>query len=485
MADAKPFEPTGVAADVLAFMRRRLTPKAPRQVSIQLGPFGDDPERNPLDRTTSQHSLQRRINSLSNSLGRRAFEAGRRERIVDYREIAEEVPELARGLEVVVDFVFGGGEGEGPELVFADNARADVKRIAQGAWDGLGIPQVGRGMIHEGMWLGDSFTQGIFSFEDRALVAERHWRPELVTIYERAGILSHYEVDQGSAEPIKLHPFEVVHYAHTPLRGAAYGRSLWHSARGVRRHHEAVGDTATFLALRRASGDVYWLWPFPAELDDEKLDDWIAQAQEYGEFDVVFDSGGNLRKRAAATVETGPRPVPYRVVDGIDTKPEAVVIPPTNLSQMVELLEYLQDRFFISAGIPKALIGLERDVNSRATLEQQGLHFALTIQNRKKDAQRVMEAFIWRALLAAGVIPNPDEVRVEMPGVSALDEAMRASVAKDRAQAVKDLVDAGVPVEFALRSAGGVSDEDVESVADDLARITTENVRQELAARAG
>jgi len=481
--DNKPFEPAGVAADVLAFVRRRLTPQAPRQVSVQLGPLGDDPSKHPLKNTTARATLQGRINSLSQSLGKRAFEAGRRERVADYREIAEEVPELYRGLEVMVDFIFGGGDGEGPKLVFSEGARPEVRRIAEAAWEGLRIPKVGRGMIHEGMWLGDSMTQAIYSMEDRALVAERHWRPEIVTVWERAGILSHYEVDTGRhREPVLLHPFEMVHYAHTPVRGAFCGRSLWHSARGVRRHHEAVSDTATFLALRRASGDVYWLWPFPSELDDEKLDAWISQAQEYGEFDTVFDSGGNLRKRAAATVETGPRPVPYRVVDGLDTKPEAVVIPPTNLSQMVELMEHLQDRFFISAGVPKALVGLERDVNAKATVEQQGLHFALTIRQRGLDAQRVMESFVWRGLMAAGVQVNPDEVRVEMPTVSALDDSMRAVVAKDRAAAVKALVDAGVPVEFALRTAGGVSEEDVESVADELASATTAAVEAQLAA---
>lgn len=481
----KPFEPTGITADVLAFVRRRLSPKAPRQVSVQLGPLGKDPESNPLKNTTHR-TLQGRINSLAQSLGKRAFETGRRERVGDYREIAEEVPELYRGLEVMVDFVFGGGDGEGPQLVFADGARSEVKRVAEAVWEGLQIPKVGRGMIHEGMWLGDSMTQPIYSLEDRAMVAERHWRPEIVTVWERGGILSHYSVDTGQyQEPLLLHPFEMVHYAHVPVRGAFYGRSLWHAARGVRRHHEAITDTATFLALKRASGDVFFLWPFPAELDEEKLDEWVSQAQNYGEFDTVFDSGGNLRKRAAASVETAPRILPFRVVDGVDTKPEPLFIPPTNLSQMVELMEHHQDRMFIAAGVPKSLVGLDRDVNAKATVEQQGLHFALTVRSRGNDAQRVMESFIWRGLMAAGIQPNPDEVRVEMPSASAFDEAVRARVAKDRAAAVKDLVDAGVPVEFALATAGGVSEEDVESVADDLAGATAAAVEKQLERHAG
>ena len=480
------FEPQGIIADVLSFVRRQVTPKAPRQVSVQLGPFGAAEDGlDPLARTTARNpsmSLHRRISSLSDSLGRRAFEQDRLRRLQEYREMAEEVPELARGLEALVDFIFG-GDKQGPVLVFTDNARPEVIRVAETAWEGLRLPAITRQIIHEGIWLGDSFTQLIYSFEDRALVAEQHYRPEIVTIWENAGVLNHYEVTTSSQDTLELHPFEMVHYAHTPLRGARYGRSLWHSARGVRRHHEAVGDTATFLALRRASGDVYWLWPFPANLDDATVDEWVAQAQEYGEFDMVFDSAGNMRKRAAAIVETGPRPVPYRVVDGLDTKPEAVVIPPTNLEQMVSLLEYLQDRFFVAAGIPKAFLGLERDVNSRATLEQQGLHFALTVRNRQQDAVEILDAFVLRALMAAGITPNADEFVVEMPAMSALDEAMKATVAKDRALAIKNLVDAGVPVEFALKHAGNVADEDVEMVADELAAVATEQVIRSLESR--
>jgi hypothetical protein len=262
----------------------------------------------------------------------------------------------------------------------------------------------------------------------------------------------------------------VIHYAPFCVRGARYGRSLWHSARYLRRHHDVFSDVTSMLCLRKASGDTYFLWPMPVNLDEQAIQESIRELQKSVDTEVFFEPDGTLRRRAAAQLDTVPKALPYRVMADdqgqvtADVRPTVVETRPANLSQMVEVLRYLQDRFFIATGVPKALVGLERDVNARATLESQGIAFAISVRVRQRDAANLLADILTRALMVAGVTPVAGEFAIEMPSVGAFDEQLRAEVFQKRAAGVQSLVAAGTPVRAALKEGFGFDDETLDEL---------------------
>lgn len=396
----------------------------------------------------------------------------RLQRIRDYREMVEEMPELARSLEVTVDLTFGDSE-VAYEVIYAEDAREEVRRVIEATEAALGLQVEIKRIIHEGLWLGDSFSELVYGDAPLRLVGERSWRPEQVTVVQgEGGFLTGYNVQvEGREEPRPLSPFQVIHYAPNAVRGARYGRSMFHSARYLRRHHDVFTDVTAMLCLRRASGDTYFLWPMPEELDETAQNDYIRKLQASIDHEVFFESDGTLRRRAAAHLDTVPKMMPYRVLtsdDGTPTevKPTAIETKPADLRQMVEVLRYLQDRAFIATGVPKALVGLERDVNARATLEVQGLHFAITVHTRQREAAGLLTDFFNRALLVEGIVPEPGEYAVRMPDSSTFDEQLRAGIFQTRASGVLSLVQAGVPLRQALKEGFSYDEETLDALQD-------------------
>lgn len=469
---------TGLIEIALGVARRALGSKPPRVAAVQLGPMsGVD-----FKQTTGYDARQaraQRAQALADSLGENAWEQTRHQRYRDYREIAEEVPELARALEVYVDLIFGDDEAA-YEVAFADTARPEVKRIISDTEAALALQTEIRKIMHEGLWLGDSFAEMVYGDAPMRLVAERAHRPEMVQVMQDGdGFLSHYELTVPGADKTRpLVPFQVIHYAPSAVRGARYGRSLFHSARYVRRHHDVFTDVTSMLCLKKASGDTYFLWPVPDNLDEQAVQDYIRELQQSVDTDVFFEPGGQLRRRAAASLDTVPKAMPYRVMlddqgqVATDVKPTVVETKPADLRQMVEVLRYLQDRFFVATGVPKALVGLERDVNARATLEVQGLHFAISVRARQRDAGRILADIFTRALLVAGVTPIEGEFVIKMPDVSAFDEQLRAEVFQKRAAGVLSMTQAGVPLRQALAEGFGYDDDTLDQIMEAVGSST-------------
>jgi len=223
------------------------------------------------------------------------------------------------------------------------------------------------------------------------------------------------------------------------------------------------------LALRKAAGDVLMLWPFPSGVSNVEVENWIRQARQSVEHESFFDSAGALRRRVATLLDTVPRVLPFRMLKDVDMTPSVVETKPADLKQLVDVLRHMQDRFFVATGVPKALVGIERDVNSRATLEQQALHFSKSISNKQRDASKILNDVFIRACLVQGIVPEPDEYSITMSQVSVFDEALRAEILERKSRVVKTLTEANVPLRFAL--ATGFPDLEEATITDIVAAV--------------
>ncbi len=456
---------------ITAAVQKLLGAKPPRVASVQLGRG----PRTDIQQTTGADPSQRRgqrVEALA-SLLYDPYEAGRAQRYTDFREMADEVPELDRALEVKRDFVFGGGQrGDAAsyELAFAPSARPEVRRLVEQAEGDLDTHRLVREIWHEGHWLGDSATELLYA-EGEGLVGERYLPPEQFRVEEADGFVTRYLHTSGGfgTDVRPLHPFQVVHFAPGKRRGSRYGRSDWAAARGIRRAHEAMQSVLVMLGLRKAVGDERIFWPFAANTNEDTIWQYVRAVQAEME-DFFFDTSGELKKRVAAQLETVPKILPYKTdADGRGLLPTVVNSPAANLEQVLKVVQHFQESFFVASGVPAALVGLERNVNARSTLVEQGVHFAITVRQGQKEAAAVLTDIFTRACLAGGLVPRPDEFAVVMFPPSQLDERMRAEIAQIRSDAVAKLTAAGVPLRAALIEAWGMSEERADEI--DLAAL--------------
>mgnify|MGYP003138135212 FL=1 len=377
----------------------------------------------------------------------------------DLREMSDEVPELATSLDVLSHFVFSGDTGlssEGdeqnqPRLVFSDAMPSEQVDALSAAADSIGLNSLLYDVFREGMHLGDSFTELVFTSE--RMVSQQYLRPDNTdVVWDKYGRLKAYKTKtatQGRASfgnrsaATLLAPWQVVHYAPDRPRGHKYGRSNWHSARKLWRISQSTLDVTAVLAILRASSRKTVSLPVPAGIKEDEIHSWIERLKTNAWRDEFFDKDGYLHHRIASLLELDDTIYPYRA--GTE-RPDFHNEPSADLDSLVKFQQFLQESYFVATGVPAALCGLERNINARSTLEQQGQQFVHTVNKRQSEVSALAKDIMIRAGLAAGFLPDTRLFDYRMPDVSAFDQRMRAEVWKIRADTASTLT-TGVDVD--------------------------------------
>ena len=461
--------------------------RAPRVASVALGV---PPDVDPMKTTAGDgQRLDRRAKAERIGSMLDPGERSRRQRYLDYREMKVEVPELHRSLAVLIDFIFGGeldsNDPQSFDVHFAEGARDEVKLVVDQVISDLDLQRTIRAIVTEGVWLGDSFTELVYT--DRALVGQLPLLPEGVTVMEIFGFVLHYLVTIGSsttalalgtslANARNLHPYQVLHYAPDRPRGSRYGESIWLSARKRWRTAEAVEDVLGLMALVNPRGRRTVLWPFPDDQAEDEIWAWLREIEVQTEDDLVFDVDGNVQRKVVPQLETADRNLPFKVYEGMENQSQPTIHQgvAAPLEQLIRVLEFFQDSYFIAGGTPAALAGMERNVNAKSTLVVQMTAFALSVRNRQSQAAMLTVDIITRGLLAADIIPEKDEFSIELAAPTQFNELSKAEILKTKSEAAKNLAAAGFSAPFIAKVALGIDDED--ELADVIAAASVINV---------
>ncbi len=404
------------------------------------------------------------------------YDQRRDRRYRDLREMSDEVPELSTSLDVLSHFVFSGDTGFGtdgsdesqPRLVISDAMPSEQSEVLMAAADSIGLNSLLYEIFREGMHLGDSFTELVFT-SDR-LVSQQYIRPDSTDVmWDQYGRLIGYKTKsskRGTTYSRKdtstfLAPWQVIQYSPDRPRGHKYGRSNWHSARKLWRISQSTLDVTAVLAILRASSRKTVALPVPAGIKEDEIHGWIEQLKTNAWREEFFDKDGYLHHRIASLLELDDTIYPYRA--GTE-KPDFHNEPSADLDSLVKFQQFLQESYFVATGVPAALCGLERNVNARSTLEQQGQQFVHTVTKRQQEVSAIAKDILIRAGLAAGFVPDSKLFEYRMPDVSAFDQRMRAEVWNIRADtAVKLTTGVGVEPAWIRRNILRMNDYEISS----------------------
>lgn len=420
--------------------------------------------------STSQVSRSNRGEELLGDL----FVDGGQDRMTkyaDFREMGRDVAELKRSLRVKRDFVFGGPSESGDkshggmEITVRDGADDGVRGIVRETSAAINPQRLMLGKYTEAAQLGDSPTELVFV--DKRLVWTKPILPERFdVVWDAYGRLSHYRVRAGTTGvegTVRLEPFQMLHFAYDRQRGHKYGTSNWETARRIWRSMESIEDILGILALLKAGNRKSVAYPVPDSTTPNQLPAWRAALK--GDRPQFFGADGKQRRRLAALLELDDLIYPYRM----SGKPplfhnEAA----PDLGPLRELWQLWQERYFVATGTPAALCGIERNVNARATLEQQGLHFVTTSRQEQQEVADYTLLLFYVVLLVAGRRPQAGDIVVRMPRVSAFDDLLRAQVQKLRAETVKLLgIDVGLPMLWILKTVLGIPEDEALELLDE------------------
>jgi len=435
-------------------------------VATDLGLETYDPRRSTSGDSAKMRQMRRAKSRASSIAG--AIDWSRRARYNDFREMGAEVPELGTSLDVMCNFVFGGDSGaganddDGPRVVFREGTSDAVRSVVEQAATELDLNAFMLAVFREGMQFGDSFTEMVFTrdslVDQKPLVSD-----STDVVWDDYGSLKGYRYapSRSYGTPtamggILLAPWQVLHYAPDRPRGHKYGRSNWFSARKLWRISQASLDVLSILAILRASARKSVALPVPAGIKEDEVLDFVEKLKSGAWRDDFFDSDGVLRHRIASMLELDDIIYPYR--QGTE-KPTFHNEPSADITQLTDLQKYLQESYFVSTGVPAALCGLERNVNARSTLEQQGLHFVRTVRRRQIEIARIAMDVLVRACLVKGIRPSAGDFRYVMPTVNTFDLKLRAEVTRIRAESAKILsVDMGVDLRWVYTRVLGMSE---------------------------
>jgi len=115
-------------------------------------------------------------------------------------------------------------------------------------------------------------------------------------------------------------------------------------------------------------------------------------------------------------------------------------------------IEYYQNKIITSLRVPKAHLGIERDINAKATLQQQDRRFARTVRRVQSMLSMAIRHTIDLQLVVWGIAPNTVEYRIIWPAPSWEDEQEKSVTVKNYMDAAKLALEMGLVDHNYIRS---------------------------------
>jgi hypothetical protein len=395
----------------------------------------------------------------------------------DMEEIDATMPEGSRALDVLADNAVNAERGSSRYFTVVYRRGSDVLKGTQKLIENL----LQRTMLREKAYpiaretikYGDNFLQVVVSNEERierlmymppASMRRNEDEFGLLKTGRKQGEWAFEQYEPDTTKFIAgFLPWQIEHLRWNRSGESKYGVPLLNAARPAWKKLQAMEEALVINWLTRAFARLCF------ELDvtgksEKEAQVYIQQFMQHLTTRNLSATAKGISRLIVAkdiaignayTIQGG-RPEPsLNKVSVLDTANSGLI----NISP----LEYWRNKFISATGVPKAHLGLEEDVNAKATLEWQDARFVRTVQRIQSVMSEMIGHVISLELALHGVELKsvPFEIRWPSPAVS--DDLTRSQTLKNNAQAAEILNNMGhLGPEWLFTKVLGLTDQEYE-----------------------
>jgi len=390
-----------------------------------------------------------------------AFQDPTRVRRKVYEEVLQmdnTIEEVAAALDILADNAVHGeaGEAESFQIVYEvganipDGVKAQIDGVlARTRWREKAF-QYAREML----LFGDVFLERVFN-RNLELVRLMYLPPEtMIRREDSSGLLYQGNGEEDAAfvqqDPDKqqvlarFYPWQVEHIRWGRSGSSKYGRSLLYTARTAWVKLRAMEEALVINWLTRAFARLLFILDVTGKTSDEAsryIKDFRSalQTQRIG--------GGNAQATQLSVVKDVYIGKRYQEIgDEIREGLADVKVLDTSNSAYLNLaaIEYYRGKILTATRVPKAHLGLEKDINAKATLQLEDRRFGKTIQRIQTVLSEAIMNTINIQLIAFGVDPATVPYRISWPTPSWADEVDTSTYYRNVARSAEELIPLGV-----------------------------------------
>lgn len=399
------------------------------------------------------------------------LDRNRLQRYKDYDAMDDESPEVSSALDIYADNATA-SDSETNNVVLVNTDNEVAKKVLQDTVKALCLDSESWSIARNIAKYGESFEE-IVADQNMVLYRLKNLEGDSIIrnedrygrLEERAFTQLDKEDNRKIAEFLK---WQVVHFRIKKKRNSRYGEGILAPARKVWTQLTMMEDAMVIARLTRAHNRFKYLIDTNGMTPDERLS-YIDKVKR------------GLRKRKTIDPRTGKMDTsfnPLSVEEDVflavtkEGKADVGVLTGQGSGGGLEDVEYFQNKMFSALKVPKAYVGLERDINAKATLTEQDVQFARTVRRIQLAMQTGYRQILDLALAIAGFNPNDVEYQVGLPIISTIDEMRKWEIEKIKMEVTNEFRGQfRVDDRYILRALLGYSDSEIDELYE--ARVPT------------
>jgi len=361
---------------------------------------------------------------------------------IDVEEMDETVDEVTAALDIMADNAVNSEEGAGHSFVLhyvnvPDTLKNNIElMLKKTRW-----AEKAYSFARQTLKYGDCFVQYVFDKQFN-IVRLMDMPASTMKRYEDAqGLLLNgnkqgeaaFEqwINGGMRFVAGFYPWQIEHMRWNRAGSSKYGTSLLYTARTAWKKLQAMEEALVINWLTRAFARLLFIIDTTGKgpLESQK---------------AIADFKRTLKTRQVATDTKGAQQISVvkdiyiakshremggRVQEGLT---DVKVLDTSNTGFWnLSAIEYYQNKIITSLKVPKAHLGIERDINAKATLQQQDRRFARSVRRVQSMLSQSIRHTITLQLLMWGLDPTDVEYRVVWPAPSWEDEQEKSITTKN------------------------------------------------------
>jgi len=373
----------------------------------------------------------------------------------DFEEMDGEIVELSSALDVYSDFIIyspWGDEDSSFKVEISGDDTDKYSDISARLDERLELTERAWYIVRNLCKYGDAFFE-IVSTVDEVVSFKHLPENEMFLNFVNNRLvdknLPYKQVDSGSGGVIAAFlPWEIIHFK---VGDEDYGinNSVLYKARRPYRLLRMLEDTILVTRLSRSNQRAVHKIDVTG-MSEKEAAEYIRKLKLMNKRKLMFDSSGKLKLDINPLGETEDIYIPVRKGGLGDF---SIVGGETHLGEIRDV-EYFHDKLFAATKVPKAFLGFERDVNAKATLEQQHVAFVKMVRRFRRSFAKGLKKLYKVEFLLKGLDISGINIKVSFPPLAVDDEVSALSAQALRADIVARMLNLGIkyPVEWVIKN---------------------------------